>query len=58
VKDSKKKTKAKTAYTQPKLFVFGPVGALTQAGSAGGMGEMGMSMGMDMGMGPPGAGLL
>lgn len=44
---------ARSAYTTPRLKVFGPVGVLTQAGS-GNPGEMGSGMqpmGMGMGMG-------
>jgi len=40
----------RAAYSTPMLKVFGPVGALTQAGT-GGTGEMGMGMGMGMGAG-------
>jgi len=48
----KTRADARDTYLPPKLKTFGPVGALTQGGSAG-MAEMGMDMGMamDMGMG-------
>ena len=44
----KTRAAARDAYHPPKLKIFGPVGALTQSGTAG-MAEMGMDMGMGMG---------
>jgi hypothetical protein len=44
------KPTGRAAYSTPKLKVFGSVGELTQAGTAGGA-EMGMGMGMGAGAG-------
>jgi hypothetical protein len=42
--DNKKITQQRESYSPPKLKEFGPVGALTQAGSAGGSEAVNMGM--------------